>query len=156
MKKYTKHYIEMAFDKLKPNEFFFEEDEIDKRDNEFLNKYFFDEETIKMLIETKYTRNRYIVRYPEIITSGRPLAKIRFYDISYIIDGNLVYESNKHNYSNWICFGKRVPTNNDIEERWCFDGHSNFIIEKEDVTYEEYALNYLKTSKKSNKVKKLK
>ena len=96
MEKYTKHFMEIAFTKLEFDDFFFEEHQIEARDSEFLNKYFFDEELIKSLIEGEYYSKRYVVKYPTFITSGRPLAKIRFYDINYIVDDDLVYESEKH------------------------------------------------------------
>ena len=157
MEKYTKHFIEIAFTKLEFDDFFFEEHQIEARDSEFLNKYFFDEELIKSLIEGEYYSKRYVVKYPTFITSGRPLAKIRFYDINYIVDDDLVYESEKHNYSNWICFGIRTSFKNELLDGKdvCFNGAGEFIMDEEDITYDEFVQNYLKESQNLNKVKKL-
>lgn len=154
MKKYIKHYIESALFKYDADEFFFEEDEVDARDDEFLNNYFFDEKLIKEIIENKYTSKRYMARYPDIITDGRPLAKIRFYDINYIIDGDLIYKSEKTNYSSWICFGSRT-LKSDRKQNYCLTNHGQFPMKKDDLTYEEFIQIYLNQTKKTNKVKKL-
>ncbi len=154
MKKYTKHYMEIALIKLKMDEFFFEQMEVDAREDEFFYKYSFDENLIKKLIESEYVSNRYVVRYPEIITDGRPVAKVRFYDINYIDDDGLIYESTAHNYSNWVCFGERNYIAND--ECWCFNENGSFSMKTGDLTFEEVRDNYFGNEEKSNKVKKIK
>ena len=143
MEKYARHFMEIAFNKLEFDEFFFEDIEVAERDDEYLNKYFFDEKTIRLIIEEMYANKRYVVRYPDLIEDGRPLAKIRFYDISYIVDGDLVYESQKHNYSNWICFGQRIDADLLEEESCCCNGYGSYIMKNGDMTYQEYMDNYL-------------
>ena len=98
MKKYTKHFIELAFDKLAFNEFFFESEETLERSPEYIIKnYSVETKKAQKTFENKYKNKRYVVRYPEIITSGRPLAKIRFFDISFIEINGLLYKSDKQN-----------------------------------------------------------
>ena len=155
MKKYTKHFIELAFDKLAFNEFFFESEETLERSPEYIIKnYSIETKNAQKTFENKYKNKRYVVRYPEIITSGRPLAKIRFFDISFIEINGLLYKSDKHNYSNWICFGERVMSSE--EESLCFNGNNNFVMGQDDITYKEYVENYFDIEKnKKSKVKTL-
>ena len=89
---------------------------------------------VEIICNTMATRCEEVAeRDPFAIKNDGFINGFRFFDISYIEDDGLIYESKKHNYSKNVYFGERLTVPEMLER---FSRLTNFIdLGKPDATY---------------------